>query len=53
MGVARTHPNRRRNRWVGAAAACAAIAFVGAPPVQAADGVIDGTPMNVYANDVG
>jgi hypothetical protein len=52
--VARTHPRRRRDRWAGAAVACVALlAFVNASAAQAADGVIDGTPMNVYANDVG
>ena len=32
---------------------CLALSAVGAPPALAADGVIDGAPLNVYANDVG
>jgi hypothetical protein len=47
------HPRRRPGpRWA-TVAACAALAALSAPPAHAADGVIDGSPLNVYANDVG
>jgi hypothetical protein len=44
------HPRRRPGpRW--AIVACAALAAPAS--AQAADGVIDGAPLNVYANDIG
>jgi hypothetical protein len=53
VGAARTHPGRHVGRWPAVVAACLALTALGAAPAYAADGVIDGTPLNVYANDVG
>jgi hypothetical protein len=53
VGVARTHLGRRAGRWLAALGACVVLGALAAAPAGAADGVIDGTPMNVYANDVG
>jgi hypothetical protein len=33
--------------------ACLSLIAIGAPPALAVDGLIDGVPLNVYANDVG
>jgi hypothetical protein len=49
----RTHPGCPIGRWAAAIAACLALSALAAAPAHAADGVIDGTPLNVYANDVG
>jgi hypothetical protein len=49
----RTHPGRRAGRWPGVVGVCLGLCAIGAPPALAVDGVIDGTPLNVYANDVG
>jgi hypothetical protein len=43
----------RRGRWIAVAAACAAALAVAATPAQAADGVIPGNPLTIYANDNG
>jgi hypothetical protein len=40
----------RRGRWLAAAVGCM---LVWAAPAQAADTVIDGSPLNIYANDQG
>jgi hypothetical protein len=40
----------RRGRWLAAAVGCV---LLSAAPAQAADTVIDGSPLNIYANDNG
>ena len=45
------HPWRRLGPRRAIVAACVALATPAS--AQAADGVIDGSPLNVYANDVG
>ena len=49
----RTHPGRTVGRWPAIVGVCVALCAVGPTPAIAADGVIDGTPLNVYANDAG
>jgi hypothetical protein len=53
VGVARMHPRRRAGRWLAALGACVMLGALTATPAGAADGMIDGAPLNVYANDVG
>jgi hypothetical protein len=53
VGAARTHPRRQPGRWLAAAAASLALSALVAAPAQAVNGVIDGSPLNVYANDLG
>jgi hypothetical protein len=48
-----THPGSIAGRWAAVVGACLTLGAMGAPPALAVDGVIDGTPLNVYANDVG
>jgi hypothetical protein len=43
----------RRSRWLVAAVACASLLALSAGPARAADGVIDGSPLNIYADDNG
>jgi hypothetical protein len=43
----------RRGRWIAVAAACAAALGWAAASAHAATGVIDGTPLNIYADDTG
>jgi hypothetical protein len=43
----------RRGRWIAVAAGCAAALAWAAAPAQAADGVIPGNPLTIYANDSG
>jgi hypothetical protein len=43
----------RRGRWLVAAAACLASLAWAAAPARATDAVIDGSPLNIYANDNG
>jgi hypothetical protein len=40
-------------RWLAVAVACAAVMAWAAAPARAADALIDGTPLNIYANDNG
>ena len=49
----RTQPGSTAGRWSAVVGACLALSAIAAPPALAADGVIDGAPLNVYANDVG
>jgi hypothetical protein len=49
----RTHPGRIAGRLPAVVGVCLVLSAVGASPGLAADGVIDGAPLNVYANDVG
>jgi hypothetical protein len=43
----------RRGRWIAVAALCGSMLAWSAAPARAATGVIDGTPLNIYADDVG
>jgi hypothetical protein len=43
----------RRGRWLAGAAACAAVLGLSAAPARAADAVIPGNPLTIYANDNG
>jgi hypothetical protein len=43
----------RRGRWLVAAAVCLAALAWAAAPARAADGVIPGSPLQIYANDNG
>jgi hypothetical protein len=43
----------RRSRWLAVAVVCLWGVAVSAAPARAADVVIDGTPLNIYANDQG
>jgi hypothetical protein len=43
----------RRGRWLVGAAACAAALALSAAPARAADAVIPGNPLTIYANDNG
>ena len=49
----RTHPGRTAGRWAAVVGACLTLSAIAAPPALAVDGMIDGTPLNVWANDVG
>jgi hypothetical protein len=40
-------------RWPAIVGVCLGLSAMGAAPALAVDGAIDGTPLNVYANDVG
>jgi hypothetical protein len=53
VGAVRTHPGRNAGRWSAAIGACIALSALAAAPAGAVDGSIDGTPLNVYANDIG
>jgi hypothetical protein len=44
---------QRRSRWLMVAVACASMLALSAAPARATDGVIDGTPLNIYADDAG
>jgi hypothetical protein len=50
---ARTQWRRKHGRWWGIAAASLACVVLSAAPAHAADGVIDGSPLNIYADDNG
>jgi hypothetical protein len=43
----------RRGRWIAIAVGCAAALAWTAAPAHAATGLIDGTPLNIYADDAG
>jgi hypothetical protein len=43
----------RRSRWLAAGMACVAVLAWAAAPAQAATGLIDGTPLDIYADDEG
>ena len=53
MGAARTHLRWRAGRWPAVLGRALAVGALAAARARAADGVIDGSPLNVYANDVG
>jgi hypothetical protein len=44
---------QRRSRWLVAAVAWALMLALSVAPARAADAVIDGSPLNIYANDNG
>src|SRR4051794_8570567 len=44
---------RRRGHWLVGAVACAAVLALWVAPARAADAVIPGNPLTIYANDNG
>jgi hypothetical protein len=53
VAAARKHPRPQAGRWLAVVAACLALSALAAAPARAADGVIPGAPLTVYANDGG
>jgi hypothetical protein len=53
VGAARRHPTSLAGRWPIAVVSCLVLSALAAAPAGAVDGFIDGSPLNVYANDVG
>src|SRR5262245_48621242 len=47
------HWGRRAGRWPARVGACMALCALAAAPARAADAVIDGSPLNIYADDNG
>ena len=53
MGLKRTHPGRHRGRWLAAVGVSVAMLAWAAAPARAANALIPGTPLQIYANDNG
>ena len=53
MGAVRAHPGRRAGRWPAVVGACVALSAVAATPAHAASVEINGSPLNVAADDTG
>jgi hypothetical protein len=54
VGAARTHPRWRTGRWLAVIATCATVsALAAATPAEAAQATIDGSPLNISADDTG
>jgi hypothetical protein len=47
------HPRRQPGRWLAAAAACLVLTMLAAAPARAAQATIDGSPLNITADDRG
>jgi hypothetical protein len=53
VGVAWTHPGRQAGRWAALVGACIAVSALAAAPAQAVNVSVDGSPLNITANDRG
>jgi hypothetical protein len=53
VGVAWMHPGRQAGRWAALVGACIAVSALAAAPAQAVNVSVDGSPLNITANDRG
>jgi hypothetical protein len=53
VGVAWMHPGRQAGRWLAVIGACVALSALAAAPALAVNVSVDGSPLNITANDRG